>query len=334
MSDPTFPLDSQNDRVDATVDAAAVTYFKETLGAGSAVGTSTTKKAPQRVGTHVNGGAIGATDPVALAAGSKAGNVAPVALSSDGALSVPAYLDTPTGLTLVQGSGTLGAAAYAYRVSAISHYGESLACAESLVSIAATHGVVVSWAPVPGATGYRVYGRTSGAELLMATISEGATVTWTDDGSITPTGALPTVSTARRVSHVEGVAGGVPVPTSRAPIASTVLASAARTATPTVANQINASGKGIVLTVNVTVIGASTLTPTILGVDPVSGATYTILAGAAITTTGLYVFRVYPGLTAAANLVASDVLPATWGLTLVHSGAVTMTYSVGAVVIP
>ena len=56
-------------------------------------------------------------------------------------------------------------------------------------------GVAVNWGAVTGATGYKVYGRSTGAELLMATITSGATTTWTDNGSVTPSGAMPSSNT-------------------------------------------------------------------------------------------------------------------------------------------
>lgn len=40
-----------------------------------------------------------------------------------------------------------------------------------------------------------MYGRTAGAEQLLATIVGGTTLTWVDDGSLTPTSALPTRDT-------------------------------------------------------------------------------------------------------------------------------------------
>jgi hypothetical protein len=52
-------------------------------------------------------------------------------------------------------------------------------------------GVTVNWGAVTGATGYKVYGRSTGAELLMATITSGTTTTWTDNGTVTPSGAMP-----------------------------------------------------------------------------------------------------------------------------------------------
>ncbi len=72
--------------------------------------------------------------------------------------------------------------------------------------------------------------------------------------------------------------------------------------------------KGALVFVDITAItGTSpTLTVTLEGKDEASGQYYTILASAAFTATGFTVLRVYPGLTAAANLVATDVLPPHW----------------------
>lgn len=69
---------------------------------------------------------------------------------------------------------------------------------------------------------------------------------------------------------------------------------------------------GIALYVNITAItGTSpTLTVTLQGKSP-QGTYYTILASAALTATGLTVLKVYPALTAAANLTANDVIPST-----------------------
>jgi hypothetical protein len=68
--------------------------------------------------------------------------------------------------------------------------------------------------------------------------------------------------------------------------------------------------KGCILLINVTAVTGS-LTVSLKGVDPTSGASYTVLASAAISATGLTVLRVYPGLTASANATANDVLPNT-----------------------
>lgn len=51
----------------------------------------------------------------------------------------------------------------------------------------------MNWTKVTGATGYKVYGRATGAQQLLATVGDVAT--WTDTGSVTPSGALPTTNT-------------------------------------------------------------------------------------------------------------------------------------------
>lgn len=88
-------------------------------------------------------------------------------------------------------AGTLAPGTYSYRVSSLNAYGESIASQELSITIGSpTTGVLVQWTPLAGATGYRIYGRTAGAEQLLATV--GAVQEWGDDGSITPSGALPT----------------------------------------------------------------------------------------------------------------------------------------------
>jgi hypothetical protein len=66
-------------------------------------------------------------------------------------------------------------------------------------------------------------------------------------------------------------------------------------------------GIGLMVFINVTAVTGS-VTVTIKNVDPVSGATATVLASAAIAATGLTVLKVYPGLTAAANATANDII--------------------------
>lgn len=71
-------------------------------------------------------------------------------------------------------------------------------------------------------------------------------------------------------------------------------------------------GAGLLIFINITAISGTTptLTVTLKGcMDGDATATYTILASTALNATGLTVLRVYPGLTAAANLTANDVVP-------------------------
>lgn len=109
-----------------------------------------------------------------------------------------------------------------------------------------------------------------------------------------------------------------------------IIPSAARTATATFTGATGCLG-GLFI-INVT---AATATPsvvfTIKGTDPASGATWDILASAAITGTGTTVLRVHPELTAAANTIAKDFLPAAFSIVATHADADSITYSVGFV---
>lgn len=117
----------------------------------------------------------------------------------------------------------------------------------------------------------------------------------------------------------------------RSNVNGTALASAARTASVNSADLINHNGRGLHLVIDVTAItGAPSITVTIQGKDALSGKYYTILAGAAITAVGTTILRVYPGLLAAANLVANDVLPRSFRVSVVNANADSITYSVGS----
>jgi hypothetical protein len=113
-----------------------------------------------------------------------------------------------------------------------------------------------------------------------------------------------------------------------------IYASAARTATPTAVSRRVDRYRGCVVLIDVTAIAATpSVTPKIEGVMS-SGAVYTLLTGAAITGTGQTALKVYPGITAAANVAVSDVLPQNIKVTLTHGDADSITYSVDLVLIP
>jgi hypothetical protein len=114
----------------------------------------------------------------------------------------------------------------------------------------------------------------------------------------------------------------------------TFLPSASRTTTQTQADQVNAFARGILIFINMSVVGTGSITVEVDGKDPVSGQYYTILASAAIAANGFTVLRVYPGLTAAANAVASDLLPRTFRLKVTANNANPATYSVGYELLP
>lgn len=111
-----------------------------------------------------------------------------------------AALATPvnSGFSTASTGGSLVPGTYFYRVSATTAVGETLASTETSQVVGAgtsTNTVTVNWGAVAGATGYRVYGRTTGAELFIAAVS-GSTLTFVDTGAITPAGALPAANTS------------------------------------------------------------------------------------------------------------------------------------------
>lgn len=109
----------------------------------------------------------------------------------------------------------------------------------------------------------------------------------------------------------------------------------AGTTTPTDMAVQNSNGrKGMLLTIDITAGTSLSITVTIVGIDPVSGKTYTILASAALTGVGTTILKVYPGLTAAGNLVANDIIPAAWKVTVAHGNSNAATYKIGAQLIP
>lgn len=118
-------------------------------------------------------------------------------------------VDTGTGGTLSYNTQ------YCYRVAALDGLSYStLASTETCITTANdgnnTHEITVPWGPVAGAIkGYQVYGRTTGAELLAATLNSisstnasAVTTSWTDTGSVTPSGALPSSNTTGQLVGV------------------------------------------------------------------------------------------------------------------------------------
>ena len=99
------------------------------------------------------------------------------------------------------------------------------------------------------------------------------------------------------------------------------------------ADQVNINGRGIQVGVNITALGGTTptATVTIQGKDAASGVYYTLLQSAALSAAGFTLLTVYPGVAAAANVAASQVLPATWRVLVALGGtAPTVSATVGA----
>ena len=109
----------------------------------------------------------------------------------------------------------------------------------------------------------------------------------------------------------------------------TVIASAAYTASQNSADLENPYARGAVIVIDAT---ASAATPsvvfTVKGKSALGNDYYTILTSAAITGTGTTILRIYPGLTAAANVAVNDVLPRAWRIEAVAGDADSLTYSV------
>lgn len=110
-----------------------------------------------------------------------------------GELATPAII--PPLIDSLGGGGTLGAGTYSYRITALSRTGETVASVAESVVIAAgvTNKVQITWARVPGAVKYRVYGRTAGSETYIATVTNTTAFlpSYVDTGVITPTGLAP-----------------------------------------------------------------------------------------------------------------------------------------------
>jgi hypothetical protein len=105
-------------------------------------------------------------------------------------------LGVPTGGTATPSTtgGTLAAGTYSYKVVAVSPEGTTdPSAAFSATTTGTTSKVTLAWTAVTHAIGYKVYGRTAGSWALMGSPTSPAFI---DDGSVTPSGAPPTVNTA------------------------------------------------------------------------------------------------------------------------------------------
>jgi hypothetical protein len=104
----------------------------------------------------------------------------------------------------VDGGGALPAGTYAYRVVAQTPAGQnnvanSLPTAELSATLAQTGAVTVSWAAVPGAQNYVVYGRTPGAENVRWVTTS---LFFTDTGAAGASGTPPTKATKWSVKNL------------------------------------------------------------------------------------------------------------------------------------
>lgn len=104
-------------------------------------------------------------------------------------------VDAPT--AVITSGGTLSPGQYDYSISASSSLGGESAPAKWVTAVVTVSGsqVTLSWSALPNATGYKIWGRTTPTSLgLLASVSS-STLTFIDDGTISPTGTLPVQST-------------------------------------------------------------------------------------------------------------------------------------------
>ena len=133
-------------------------------------------------------------------------NVAYVTLLLESGGSWAAEVDTPSPpmfFFVANGSQYLAPGTYSYRISAVNAVGESLACPTTSYVVGTPGSLLLRWDTVENAVTYRVYGRTSGAELFLAEVRPSdldqtlGRVHWYDDGRTYPNGALPGSNTTR-----------------------------------------------------------------------------------------------------------------------------------------
>lgn len=119
----------------------------------------------------------------------------------------------------------------------------------------------------------------------------------------------------------------------------TVLASAARTSTTNSSDQTNHNGRGLQIVLSVTAAsGAGGLTLDIQGKDSISGSYYKLTTSpTGVTATGLKIYNIYPGESAAASgditARTSATVPRTWRVAVTHGDASSYTYSISAVIL-
>lgn len=98
----------------------------------------------------------------------------------------------------------------------------------------------------------------------------------------------------------------------------------------------NLGSRGAHVVIDITAISGTspTATFTVEGLDPISGKYYTILASTALNATGTTVLRIFPGLTASANVTVNDLIPPAFRVKCVVAGtnpSVTGTVAVGLI---
>lgn len=107
---------------------------------------------------------------------------------------------------LAASGGALPAGTYNYRVAAVGRSGEALSSvvATATAVSGSTNQVTLTWAAIPGALGYYVYGRTGGTLYRTATLGA-TTFSYIDTGSATPDTAFQPITSSGGLPTQTGV---------------------------------------------------------------------------------------------------------------------------------
>jgi len=232
-----------------------------TAGTGTSVATDDVGSVHyQRV--KVDGGGDGLAVPI-VAGQQVAASSLPVVLASDGTL-IPGTSASALGKAedAAHTSGDVGVMALTVRQN----------------TAAALSGTDADYQPLISDTSGRLH-TISGNFPAAAALADAA--------------AVPTTS---KTGSVPMLYNGATLDFQRNNTEGTLLASAARTASTGSSTQTNHNARGVIVSLNVTAAGTSTLQMQLRFVDPIGGATGNgIASSATITTTGTYTAYCYPG---------------------------------------
>lgn len=139
--------------------------------------------------------------------------------AAPGTIGGHAQIPAPSGVSTTQIAGTIVAGTYYYQVTAYNSRGETVGSTEVSRTLAVTAGIRISWSAVTGATGYRVYGRMTGAS--KARITQTASTSYDDTSFGATTTTLPTTNTTAmsnqplgNYAQCTGMLGPLPGPAS------------------------------------------------------------------------------------------------------------------------
>ena len=150
------------------------------------------------LGNKANGVEL-ASSPNNKIGGGASGAANSIAANTGSGVLITSLLTSPLLGALSQGFDmSLPAGTYFYVITAVTATGETTASAERSITVPQNSSVNLSWVPVGGATGYKIYrGPSSGAEnVLVGTVSGGSTASFADGGGATQPGSPPTTNTA------------------------------------------------------------------------------------------------------------------------------------------